>query len=809
MATRARRRHAVILAAALLVGVPGLSAIGLSTAVASAPPPIQCGAQSIPPNTDACQLDGAVVPPSQSDPLATQEVGVAVTTPAPLPLPDCTTNPGTLPCVIPYASPVITGVAAYGYADGELPAPAQETDTCGGNTVDTCSVTVGFPTSGTMAFPDIEVDVAFAYGTGYNSQGPGTALSSASFIVPTGNVTHSGSITISSVTIDPKVPSSTDPKITGTVTVRNTGPDAVTGIAVAVSSNTPTIVAVSGAPTPASVASLAAGASTDVTFVLKPKKGGDASLAVTAAGHDGAIAVTAKPRTRTFTVDGGITLKLSVGKKPDSDGKATIDAKVINPGVAAVSGIGLSLTDVTGGRVKAAIGKPDPTSFALGGHDSRSFKVAVKLPDRGDYTLGGNAHGHIGAVKVNGLDKLTVSRTGKPIDVTAAASFKAEQIGERGHVVVQITNHLNEDLAGVATTVTATTDAGKATIGTIPAPLASMSGAATVSVPVTLTFPGKVTFSVVVKAHGAATGRAVSDNANADSTVNKPEFTVVPSTNKDFKTYALAEDFKGTGWSTAGGPIAVQIESTNIHTYSEREDFHGSLALPLWPHHDIGGQGSHGPTDGCYADFTAGQGSFRRKVRVHGITDRLLLFADSDPNLTTNMLLCDKEINYVHTTPGTAMYFSGDDESNTLGKTIKLTVVQAGHLLANVVANSTLNVCVNLTDGVRSVTVKAVGPQLHFAVTAARCGMASALRRSAPPMSATVAAASTTRNLNDLIVQSRAAERRAVPVNGRPASRKPVTGGLRRCVRRPRARGRSPCWTSPRRPTARRAPPPR
>jgi hypothetical protein len=739
MATGARRRHTVILAAALLVGVPGLSAIGLPAAVASAPPPIDCGTQSIPANTDGCELSGPVQPPTGTSQLASQGVGVAVTTPSPLPYPNCADPPpDATVCVTPFATPDITSVGAYGYAGGaELPVPVPETDACTTSPVHACSVTVQFPTSGSLAFPDIEVDVTFQYGTGISTaSGPpvqSPAFSTASFIVPTGNVTHTGSITISSVTIDPKVPRSTDPKITGTVTVRNTGPNAVTGVVVGVSSSKPKIVAVSGAPTPASVASLAAGASTDVTFVLKPKKGGDASLAVTAAGHDGATAVTAKPRTRTFTVDGGITLKLSVAKMPNSDGKATIDAKVINPGGAAVSGIGLSLTDVTGGRVKAAIGKPDPTSFALGGHDSRSFTVEVKLPDRGDYTLGGDAHGHIGAVKVSGLDRLMVSREGKPIDVTAAASFKAEQIGERGHVVVQITNHLNEDLAGVATTVKATTDAGKATIGTIPAPLASMSGAATVSVPVTLTFPGKVTFSVVVKARGAATGRAVSDNASADSTVKKPEFTVVPSTNKDFKTYALAEDFKGTGWSTAGGPIAVQIESTNIHTYSQREDFHGSLALPLWPHHDIGGQGSHGPTDGCYADFTAGQGSFRRKVRVHGITDRLLLFADSDPNLTTNMLLCDKEINYVHTTPGTAMYFSGDDESNALGKTIKLTVVQAGHLLANVVANSTLNVCVNLTDGVRSVTVKAVGPQLHFTVTATRCGMASAVRRSAAP----------------------------------------------------------------------------
>jgi hypothetical protein len=141
----------------------------------------------------------------------------------------------------------------------------------------------------------------------------------------------------------------------------------------------------------------------------------------------------------------------------------------------------------------------------------------------------------------------------------------------------------------------------------------------------------------------------------------------------------------------------------------------------LFTNHTIGGQNQKAPDHPCWSRFSAQQGSYRKTAKVEGKPDRLLLFADADPLLKTNMILCDKEINYVNTTPGTAMYFSGL-HSNGPHSHITLTVIQAGAVRAHVVADNHLHVCVDLTDGVRSVTVKAAGPQLHFAIKSAKCG---------------------------------------------------------------------------------------
>jgi hypothetical protein len=387
-----------------------------------------------------------------------------------------------------------------------------------------------------------------------------------------------------------------------------------------------------------------------------------------------------------------------------------------------VSGIGLDLNDVTGGREKAKIGTPSPTSFALGGHSSRSFSVKVTLPATGDYDLAGTAHGKSHGNPVKGSDTIRVTRHGKQLSVDVTPVFKPAQMDQQGHLEVTITNHLNEKLTGVTTTATApsTKDSGRATIGPLPAPV-TVTGKATVVVPATLTFPGPVAFHVKVTGTVVNTGKTVSQTAKADVDIPKPEFTVTPTTQKKFKDDAVAVDWDGKKWSTAAGPIDVRMEKVLLHSHPAQTHFSGTAAFPLFTNHTIGGQNQKAPDHPCWSRFSAQQGSYRKTAKVEGKPDRLLLFADADPLLKTNMILCDKEINYVNTTPGTAMYFSGL-HSNGPHSHITLTVIQAGAVRAHVVADNHLHVCVDLTDGVRSVTVKAAGPQLHFAIKSAKCG---------------------------------------------------------------------------------------
>jgi hypothetical protein len=526
-------------------------------------------------------------------------------------------------------------------------------------------------------------------------------------------------LNITSVTIDPESPSSSDATITGTITVENIGDDPLTNVSAAVGSATPKIVTIASQPTPSGV-SLAEGASTEFTFVMTPKKGGDASIAVGAGGSDAGSPVTATVRTRNFTIDGGITLKLAVAKGPDSDGKATLSAKVSNPGSGAVSGITLDLSDVTGARQKADIGKPDPTSFALGSHDSKKFTVKVTLPAIGDYDLSGTARGKSHGAPVDGSDTIRLTRDGKALSVEVTPKFKRAQMDEKGDLEVTITNHLNSKLTGVTTTATAPSskDSGQATIGTLPAPV-TVAGKETVRVPARLTYPGPVAFHVKVTGTVATTGERVSETAKADVDVPKPEFTVERSTNKKFKDDAVAVDWEGKKWSTAAGPIDVREATLLLKSYPADTNFSGSIAFPLFINHIIGGQDEKKlPDHPCSSPISAQQGSYRKNTKIEGKADRLLLFADADPFLKTNMILCDKELNYVDTTPGTAMYFSRE---GGLGTHEKLVVVRAGDVRARIVAQGDLDVCVDLTDGVRSVRVKAAGPELHFAIRSFRC----------------------------------------------------------------------------------------
>ena len=136
---------------------------------------------------------------------------------------------------------------------------------------------------------------------------------------------------ISSVTINPVLPKVADRTITGTATVVNDGTtDTVTGVVVGVSNTTPTVVSVSGRPTPGSIGSLAAGASARVTFRLTPRKSGEASLTITARGQNGDSLVTATPRVRRFTIGSVITLSLARVSGPDAKGRTTVRATVRN-----------------------------------------------------------------------------------------------------------------------------------------------------------------------------------------------------------------------------------------------------------------------------------------------------------------------------------------------------------------------------------------------------------------------------------------------------------------------------------------------
>ncbi len=183
---------------------------------------------------------------------------------------------------------------------------------------------------------------------------------------------RSSTLTISAVTIAPDPPQVGDDPITVSITVRNGTSDTVTGVSAGLTSNTPDVVTVAQAPAPASVASLAPGASTTFTAKLHPVGGGDASLSVTASGTDGSSTLTATPRTRTFTV------AHLAGTVTDTKGKPVAGATVNVTG-AKTDGSPVATSAVTGAdgvyRLGLAAGSydfdvrggPTPTGQADGG----------------------------------------------------------------------------------------------------------------------------------------------------------------------------------------------------------------------------------------------------------------------------------------------------------------------------------------------------------------------------------------------------------------------------------------------------------
>ena len=104
-------------------------------------------------------------------------------------------------------------------------------------------------------------------------------------------------------------------------------------------------------------------------------------------------------------------------------------------------------------------------------------------------------------------------------------------------------------------------------------------------------------------------------------------------------------------------------------------------------------------------------------VRLTGKADRRLLFADADPNLSTGMMLCDKELNYVNHTPGTALYITASP-----GHFTALTGAQAGKEFSfELVLHAGLKACFNLTDGIRSLHVSVPSNAFVFSLSATRC----------------------------------------------------------------------------------------
>ena len=525
---------------------------------------------------------------------------------------------------------------------------------------------------------------------------------------------RTGTFGITNVAIAPTSPKITDTSVTVTITVTNGTSSPLTNVSAGLTSNTPSLVTVATAPTPANRATLAAGASTTFTAKLTGKgMAGAASLRITSTAHDGSTVVTATPRTRTFTIGAALRVALALAGPPDAAGRAVVRATVTNPNLSAVSGITLALRDATGGRLPAAFGRPAPASFALASHQVKSFTATVVLPGIGAYRLGSTATGHSGATAITGNGSLNVRRAGAGITVTVTPHFATLQAGQKGTLTLKIVNHLNENLASNSAllSVVAGTGRGKASIGTIPPPPAVIASGATLTVPATFTYPGPVTFVATVRARGARTAAPVVDSDQAKEIIPLPTFTAVRSSAKVVGNDALAADYTGGAWSSVGGPITLKVGNDLYYTYTQRAAFHGTLGRPLWPNRGTTA------TQGCWADISAQQGSYKKVVRLTGRADRRLLFADADPNLSTGMMLCDKELNYVNHTPGTALYITASP-----GHFTALTGAQAGKEFSfELVLHAGLKACFNLTDGIRSLHVSVPSNAFVFSLSATRC----------------------------------------------------------------------------------------
>jgi hypothetical protein len=168
---------------------------------------------------------------------------------------------------------------------------------------------------------------------------------------------------ISGVTINPAQPTVNDPSVVGSIVLRNNTSDTLTDVSAVVTTTTPATVSITSAPAPATVASLAPGASTTFTFTLQPLASGPASLSVAASGTDGGTTANAQPRTRTFTVgDPGLAIGLA-GSVVELGKTFGIRMTITNTGADEVDNITWGVP--TGLSVEPGDNPPDPLSNVL------------------------------------------------------------------------------------------------------------------------------------------------------------------------------------------------------------------------------------------------------------------------------------------------------------------------------------------------------------------------------------------------------------------------------------------------------------
>ena len=171
------------------------------------------------------------------------------------------------------------------------------------------------------------------------------------------------SFDISDVRINPAQPTVNDALISGTITLRNSTTDTLTDVSAAVTSNTPGIVTISSAPSPATVLTLAPGASTTLAFTMQPVAAGPASIGVSATATRGAGTVNAQPRTRTFDIgDPGLKVTL-VGTDVELGRSFAVRMTVTNTGTEDVSG--LNWGDPTGLTIVPGDNPPLPLANVL------------------------------------------------------------------------------------------------------------------------------------------------------------------------------------------------------------------------------------------------------------------------------------------------------------------------------------------------------------------------------------------------------------------------------------------------------------
>ncbi len=162
------------------------------------------------------------------------------------------------------------------------------------------------------------------------------------------------------------------------------------------SSNDGAIASCPGSPSPASIASLAAGKSQTFTWVCTAAKGGTLNLSASASGADAnsSAAVTSGAPSATVTIRSGAVLSASLALSQNPQGTINVVMTVTNSGGATATGVRPSvLTPVAGQNAATLSTGPTPAQQDVLAGQSVPFGWTYVKVANGSFTLKGFASG--------------------------------------------------------------------------------------------------------------------------------------------------------------------------------------------------------------------------------------------------------------------------------------------------------------------------------------------------------------------------------------------------------------------------------